>query len=55
MGVSTSTAANQSKGLKTAEEQAEIRRKETFGENNVVESNKRGRTDYAESLRKKRM
>ena len=55
LGTST-TATSQlgKKKIQTAAEIAEKRRTEVFGDTNLGDSIKRGRTDYAETLRKKR-
>jgi hypothetical protein len=52
----SSTQANQQKKVNpaTAAEVADKRRTEVFGDTNFGESSKRGRTDFAETLRKKR-
>lgn len=51
-----SASAQPKKGApQTAQEMADRRTKEVLGGGNFVESSKRGRVEYAESLRKKKM
>jgi len=55
LGTSTvATTQLKKNNPQSAAEVAEKRRTEVFGDNNFGESSKRGRTDFAETLRKKR-